>query len=472
MSFFVGLPLSASDFASRGVEPLLDYLKNVAGVNAIIIAGRAFEGDCGYESHDEYFAGNFLKDTPSPLMKKGFDILKEVTEPAHDRGMEVYSHYLSYDFFAEGNGNARLPNLIKVLEVDCYGRMGSRPCLNNPYYRQYHYGVVEDQLRSYPIEGINFNMERYGPIENVLIGCMGSPTGRRPQAATCFCPYCLDSASKKGINADRAKRGFIELLEFSEKSWQAAIASGDPIAAPGIPIGENRDLTAPPDGYFIEFMRVMMRYPEILAWNQMWHDNMQDLLKGIYGTAKAVGQDRKVGYHVWHPRDYSPFERAAYDMRDMRRYSDWIKPKMDHTCGGYRYYMSVKRYAQALFSDRTPEQAAAVMEAIFGWEIPEDIEKLPVQGLGLDYLEKDTKAYIADVKGEVPIYPGIGLDMPSGPKDHFYRPTEPEYVRDGLMTVFNAGAKGVVLSRGFGEMQAKNMEMAGKTIKEINRLSK
>ena len=94
----------------------------------------------------------------------------------------------------------------------------------------------------------------------------------------------------------------------------------------------------------------------------------------------------------------------------------------------------------------------------------------PVEGLGLDYLEKDTKAYIADVYDEVPIYPGIGIDMPAGTKDHIYRPCEPEYVYNGLLTVAKAGAKGAVLSRGFGEMQEKNMEAAGKAIDEINRL--
>ena len=486
MAFFVGIPAGANDFYEKGVEQLLDYLKDTARVNAIIVAGRTFYGESGYDFHDKYYAFTHLRDTPSPLKKKGFDIFAEITDRAHERGMQVYSHFQSYDFAHPSSEwdkgevdrygfeilpNAKLLNLAHVLEIDQFGRKTTRPCLNNPDYRSYHLAVAEDQLRSYGLDGINFNIERYGPIVSVLTGNGGSANGRKPLAGSCFCPHCLESAHKRGINVERAKQGFLELLEFSERSWQAALKNGDPIATPGTPLCANRDTSAPPDGYFIEFIRIISRYPEILAWNQMWHDNMLSLLAEIYGTAKTVSPSRKVGFHVWHPRDYSPFERALYNMRDMRRYCDWIKPKMDHTCGGYRYQRNIMRIHQALFYDRTFHQAANAMDAIFDWNV-KDFDRLAEDGLGLDYLEKDTKAYIADVYGEVPIYPGIGLDMPAGTRDHIYRPCEPEYVHDGLLTIAKAGATGTVLSRQVAEMQHKNLEAAGKAIDEINQLYK
>jgi hypothetical protein len=487
MRFFVGLPTSAIDYYEKGVEPVLDYLKNTVKVNAIITQARTFFGDSGYETHDEYYAFTNLRDRPSELMKKGFDVLAELTERAHERGMEVYSHFLSYDFthpmftgVPEGqvdeNGfvgtpNGKLLNLSHVLEIDQFGRKHHRPCLNNPDYREYHYAIVEDQLRSYPIDGINFNIERYGPLASVLIGSGASVSGRRPYAGTCFCPHCLEEAHRHGIDADRAKEGFLRLLEFSERSWLAALKKSDPFAIPGAPLTDQRDDTPPPDGYFVEFIRIISRYPEILAWNQMWHDNMLSILAGIYGTAKAVSPSRKVGFHVWHQRAYSPMERALYNMREMRRFCDWIKPKMDHTCGGYRFYRNVERIHEALFYDRELEQAAGFMNAIFDWDFgPDGFSRLRESGLGLDYLEKDTRAYIADVDGAIPIYPGIGIDMPAGPKDHIYRSCEPQYVYDGLLTIAKAGAKGTVLSRNFGEMQEKNMESAGKAIGEIKRI--
>lgn len=482
MPFFVGLPLSAADFHKYGAERLLDDLREKAEVNAVIVAARSFEGESNYQTHPQYFAGTKFRDTPSKLFQSGYDILGEITELAHERGMQVYSHYLSYDFVTPASllgrepvcdslgreilPNAKLPNLSQALEIDVFGRKGPKTCLNNPDYRQYHLSVLEDQMRSYPIDGVNFNIERYGPLENTLIGNFGSSFGRKPLAATCFCPHCTAAAAQRGIDVDRAKRGYLKLLEFAERSWMAACQAGDPIAIPGVPLCDNRDTTPPPDGYFIEFMRILGEYPEILAWNQLWYDNLAGLLKEVYGTVKAVSPTLKVGFHVWHPRDYSPFERAFYNMCEMRRYCDWIKPKMDPTCGGYRYSQNTKRMAQALFSDRTLEQAYQAFNAIFDWNLG-PLEDLPQQGLGLDYLRRDTKAYIDDVYGEVPIYPGIGLDMPSGPDNA--RPTEPEYVREELLTIAEAGAEGTVLSRAYGEMQEKNLRAAGEAIREINR---
>ncbi|MDR1531318.1 MAG: hypothetical protein LBS62_03895 [Clostridiales bacterium] len=487
MNFFVGLPTKASDFYEKGVEPVLDYLKDTVHVSAVFIQARTYYGESGYHARDEYYAFTKLRDRPSELMKKGFDILGELTDRSHERGMEVYSHFLSYDFIhpmsesavaeqVDEHGfiqvpNAQLRNLSHVLEIDQFGRKSHRPCLLNPEYRAYHCAVVEDQLRGYPIDGVIFNTERNGPLTGVLIGSGVSTMGRKPYAGTCFCPYCLEEAHRRGIDASKAKEGFLRLLEFSERSWLAALKNKDPFAIPGMALTDIRDTSPPPEGYFVEFLRIISRFPEVLAWNQMWYDNMLSLFAEVYGTAKAVSPSRKVGFHVWHPRAFNPFMRALFNVREMRRYCDWIKPKMDHTCGGYRFYRYIQRIHQALFYDRTLEQAARAVNAVFDWDVDfNEFSRLPEQGLGLDYLEKDTRAYIAEVDDAVPIYPGIGIDMPSGPESHKYRPCEPQYVYDGLMTIAKAGARGTVLCRDLCEMQEKNMEAAGKAIAEIQRV--
>jgi|GEM_PF-2465080 len=484
MEFFTGLPVNTEDFLNRGVEPLLDYLKDTVRVNAVIINAHTFWGTCHYTPHEKYFIGTSLRDR-RPEELKDFDVLGAVTGPAHDRGMQVYSHVLSYDNVmpasatggkrvADENGfevlpNSLLENLSHVLEIDVFGRKGYKPCINHPDYRQYYMSLIEDQLRSYPIEGINFNIERYGPLENTLLGNFGSGwMKRKPTAPTCFCPYCRDAAREKGINVERAKRGYLELLEFSERSWLAALKTNDPLALQGVPLCDNRDTTPPPEGYFIEFMRLLMRYPEILAWNQLFNDNLQNFFKEMYGTVKAVSPDRKMGWHVWHPRDYSPFERAGFNVGEMRRYADWIKPKMDYNSAGYRYHLQVRKLHQALFQDRTLEKAYSAINAVFGWE-EAPFDELPQRGLGMDYLKKDLASYIGSVHGEVPIYPGIGINMPSGPAGHpGFHPTDPEELKLALHTIAEAGAKGVVLSRAFTEMKHENMVAAGEAINEIN----
>jgi hypothetical protein len=464
MPFFVGLPVGTPSFLERGVEPLLDFLRETVRVNAVIVGGHSPAG-ANYTPHDRYFASTFLRDYRTEAAERaGFDCFAAITEPAHQRGMEVYSHVHCYD---EVPGS-RLANLSHVLEHDVFGRKSFRPCLNHPAYKQYYLSLIEDQLRSYPIEGINFNIERAGPLENTLVGgYLSMKPARKPLAPTCFCPHCTGLATERGIDVHRAKQGYIALLEFAERSWRAARQSGDPVALEGMAHGDETETAAPPDGYFVTFFRLLMRYPEILAWDQLWYDNLHGLFGEIYGTVKAAGPDRKVGWHVWHLRAFSPFVRAAFDFGAMRRYSDWIKPKMDHTCGGYRYHIYSQKFAQALFPDRSPEQAYGALSAMMGWE-EAPLEDLPEGGLSLEYLRRDTARLVQAVGGQVPIYPGIGLDMPSGPAGHpGFRPTEPEYVKAGLRAIVEAGAQGVVLSRSFAEMRQKNLVAAGEAIAEI-----
>lgn len=483
MVFFVGIPLGAQDIKVKGVVPLLDFLEEKVSVNALIVNAHTFQGACSYTSHERHFFGTSLRDCRLPD-DDGFDALDAIIGPAQKRGIKVYSHVLSYDNVSalssmggprnmDENGFEKIPlaaleHLSHVLEIDLFGRKGIKPCLNNPDYREYYFSLVEDQLRSYPIEGINFNIERYGPLENTLLGNFPSSyPKRKPTAATCFCRHCVERARDRGIDLDRARQAYLSLLEFSEGSWSLALKAGDPLALSGFPLGDHTPTAAPPDGYFVEFLRILMKHPEILAWNQLWYDGLHDFQKELYGIVKSVSPDRKMGWHVWHPRAYSPFERAAYDIGEMRRYSDWIKPKMDHNCVGYRYGLQVRKTAQALFADRPLRQAYEAMNAMLGWD-EGPLEELPQKGMSVRYLRDETARYRASVRDEIPIYPGIGLDMPSGPAGHpGFHPTEPEDVENALHAIAEAGAGGVVLSRALGEMREKNLLAAGNTIREI-----
>ena len=74
------------------------------------------------------------------------DILAEVIPAAKKRGMKVIC-WLE-DVFRED-----VPNMQKVQERDLYGRNAETMCVNNPEYRNFLTGLVEDYSRSYDIDG-------------------------------------------------------------------------------------------------------------------------------------------------------------------------------------------------------------------------------------------------------------------------------------------------------------------------------
>ncbi len=91
-------------------------------------------------------------------------------------------------------------------------------------------------------------------------------------------------------------------------------------------------------------------------------------------------------------------------------------------------------------------------------------DKLRVSAFGRGYVRGETARAIEGTVGRVAIYPGIGIDVPTGPDE---RKTEPRDVEEGIRGAFEGGAKGVILSRKYSEMRLKNLEAAGRTLREL-----
>jgi hypothetical protein len=87
---------------------------------------------------------------------------------------------------------------------------------------------------------------------------------------------------------------------------------------------------------------------------------------------------------------------------------------------------------------------------------------LPTAGLSAHSVTVETRRAIAAVKGAIPIYPGIDIDIPTAPAE---KRTQPEDVRAATTAALDAGAPGVVLSRKYAEMRLANLAGAGAALR-------
>src|SRR5262249_12883969 len=131
----------------------------------------------------------------------------------------------------------------KVRTVDINGRPTLVPCWNHPEYRAWWNATVEDLFRSYQLDGLQWGAERQGPVMNVIMPWNDAPP-------VCFCEHCRARAKAQGIDAERARRGFADLYAYVR----------------GLMAGGSR----PADGVFAGFLRVLLRYPEVLAWEYQY----------------------------------------------------------------------------------------------------------------------------------------------------------------------------------------------------------
>src|SRR5215510_11656775 len=458
---FIAIQVGAVSFVDEGVERVLDILQENGRVNALMlavftygrgIAGRQVPGqplpDHGAQKYDadtfhggsyaalhpQYYDKTILKNLRAPDLGD-FDLLASVIPKAKARRIQSYC-------WLEDVYNPRLiPGFERVAEVDIYGRRTGQACLNNPDVRSFLNSLVEDYVKSYEVDGVMWGSERQGPLNNAIGSRHGGFNGRAE--ITCFCEHCRAKGRQQGVAVERARQGLIELDKFVRSAWS----------------GER-----PADGYFVTFWRLLLNYPEILAWEKLWTDSLQEIYGEIYGTVKSINNKVQVGWHIWHNNSFSPFYRAEQDYAQLRHSSDFLKVVMYNNCGGPRLAQYMKNVHSTIFRDATPEEAMRLHYRVMGYGDEPSFVKLPTAGLSADYVARETRRAIQGVRGATAIYPGIDIDIPT---DKSEKKTAPADVKAAVKAAFSAEAPGVILSRKYSEMKLANLAAAGEAVKEI-----
>ena len=460
-SKMVGIQIGAVSFVDEGTERVLDILQERAGVNTLFlavftygrgIAGRQIPGyplpDHGKQEYDvnSFHGGNYA--TPHPQYYKdtvirpehapdhgNLDILAEVLPAAKRRGMKVIA-------WMEDVFRTDLPNIEKAQEKDLYGRNMETLCVNNPNYRNFFTGLVEDFARSYEVDGIMWGSERQGALSDSLGATHDTPP-IDPGNVTCFCQFCQAKAKEQGINPERAKAGFLELEKF---------------------VRASRSGKRPSDGYYVQFWRILLRYPELLAWEMLFTTSLRENYAAIYKTVKTARPAIPVGWHIWHNTSFNPIYRAEQDWNELSKYSDFIKVVMYSNCGGERMALYADNIGSTLYGDLTKQQLTEFTYEVMNFK-ERSYDEIPYTGLSADYVYRETRRALEGVAGtKTQIWAGIDIDIPTE-INHSRR--SPQSVQDAVAAAFHAGAPGVILSRKYSEMKLTNLSGAGDAVREL-----
>lgn len=456
----IGLQVGAVSFVDEGVEKALDEFQQDADINTLFvatftygrgIAGRQIPGqplpDHGKQAYDTdtFYGGSYTKYDPKyftdTVFKKfrapdfgDYDVLEAVLPSARKRGMKTICWF--EDVFRKD-----LENIDQLEEKELSGENAATLCFNNPNYRNWLLGMSKNWALSYDVDGIMWGSERQGAFSNMIGASHGRAEGGH---VTCFCQHCVARAKERGINPDRAREGFLELEKFVSAAHQSQ---------------------RPVDGYYVTLWRLMLRYPELLAWEMLWTDSLRDTYAAIYENVKSVKPSIQVGWHIWHNNSFNPIYRAEQDLQAIAPHSDFLKMVMYHNCGGERMATYIENVGSSMFGDVPKQELLDFHYRVLDYK-EGTLDKIPFTGLSADYVYREAKRAHEGLKGtKTLLWPGIDVDIPTAP-DH--SKCTPGGTRDAVLAAFRGGADGVLISRKYSEMKLTNLRGVGAAIKEAS----
>lgn len=458
----IGIQVGAVSFVDEGVEPVLDILQGKAHVNTLFIAaftyGRGiagrqvpgqplpdhgkqqydadtFHGGSYADIHPKYFANTSLREIRAPDLGS-FDVFEQVIPASRKRGMRNIAWF--EDVFRPD-----IPGVTELQEHDLHGRNAATLCFNNPGYHNFLLDLVEDYARSWDLDGIMWGSERQGAFANAL----GSSAGgghNDPGRVTCFCQFCQKKGKERGIQFERVHEGFNELEKF---------------------VRASRAGHRPTDGYNVELWRLMLRYPELLAWENLWHDSLRATYSAIYQKVKSIKPSMGVGWHIWHTNSFSPIYRAEQDLARIAPVSDFLKVVMYNNVAGERLASYIASVGQTQFGDVPEEQLLEFHYRILGYKDEGSFGQIPQTGLSSDYVLRETKRARAALEGtKTQLWPGIDVDVPTAAN---HSKCSPHGVREAVIAAFRGGADGIILSRKYSEMKLADLAGAGDGIRQL-----
>jgi hypothetical protein len=466
-SKMIGIQVGAVSFVDEGVEKVLDVFQQSASINTLFvatftygrgIAGRqvpgqplpdhgkqeydngsgpgAFHGGSYARIHPQYYRDTVIRDFRAPEFGD-FDVLETVVPAARKRGIATICWF--EDVFADQG--TRIPNIEQAQEKTLDGRNATTLCFNNPNYRNWLLGVVEDYARSWEIDGAMWGSERQGAFANMLAS---SHSGNRDTGGvTCFCEFCERKARARGIDSARAREGFRAL---------GALVQG------------ARQGRRPGDGYYVAVWRLMLRYPEMLAWEMLWTDSLRETYAAMRAKAKEVKPAFGMGWHIWHNNSFSPIYRAEQDLSELSKYSDFLKIVMYHNCGGERLATYIRNTGATIYHDVPAQELLDFHYRVLDYRQEKSLADIAKTGLSADYVFREASRARQALSGtKTQLWPGIDIDIPTAATSS---KSSPDGTRDAVLAAFKAGADGVILSRKYSEMRLANLRGAGEAVRQ------
>ena len=259
---------------------------------------------------------------------------------------------------------------------------------------------------------------------------------------TCFCGHHQRAANELGVDYQRAREGYQKLDRFVQAALQGH---------------------RPSDGYFVEFWRLLVEWPEIIAWDRLFDAAKHQVLAEVNAAVKRVRPGLQVGFHIEHVNSFNPIFRATRSYADLATKADFLKVVVYNNCGGERYANFIRNVGSTVFRDVPKDELLRFNNHLLNYGDEGKLDQLATAGLSSDYVFRETQRALAGVQGQCKVLPGIDIGIPTGKNS---RKASPDDTYAAVAAALKAGADGLILSRKYSEMLLANLTAAGRAARD------
>ncbi len=457
----VAIHLPASNLYDEGFDYALDLMQERGGVNTLFlnafgarfpltdVAGVDKLADHGKPLPEPKEPYNMVWfERPEDLLEEtGFELLDSTHHPdskyagqcvytdlaqkSRSRGLKVHARILEYALSA-------IRGWEELREVDYLGNRTALPCWRQPRYREFWAGLGAYLVGQYGLDGFHFGAERNGPLTQALLWSGNTRAG-------CFCPHCREAAREKGLDVERARRGFAEL---------------DRIA---------RDTTSK-EPVFLQIWRLFTKFPEMPAWERLWMEGRDQAWACIRDRVHQARRDAKVGWHLWqYTCSLDLFARASLDYGEWAGFSDYVKPCLYQDAAQERFSNVVApRYENILFRGVDPPLIKEFVHSVLGHR--SGVPETPGQRWSAEYVRAHTEIaaqQLATSGRQADLWPGLGVNIPGAARDARDR----EILEESAFTALEHGATGLVWCREYQEMALESLDAARRGVERFQKIA-
>ena len=211
-----------------------------------------------------------------------------------------------------------------------------------------------------------------------------------------------------------------------------------------------------------KLFRLIFDYPEVLQWDKEDRLSREEFYQACYDQVKAINPDIQFGIHITDTQARCPIENAQTHYNRMQPFADFIKIISYHDIGGVRMARNVRRLQKGMLRDLQINTILDIVLQTLGFEDTSHISINQIDSEGLpssEYVSRIIDRSVRQITDDTAILAGIGFDIPKGKDwngDKF--PSEPKEIEAAVVAAVNAGAKGIVASREYEEMELSSIK--------------